>query len=144
MRYNVGWFIPQQVMALTHFVPEVTPDDFTDIVHKTNQCLKEVAQPFYMLIDNRIIQSEQVVSLDVILNTLPQLRLSPLRWMIMILPQHIRQQAASMPSQRVGDIQLMYVANLAAAFDALQQVDDSLRWALQLPDFFAADTALNT
>jgi hypothetical protein len=142
MRYKVGWFIPQQVMALTHFVPEVTQDDFMAIVAATDTCLAEAQQPFYMMIDNRIIKSEQVVSLEVILQTMPQLQASQLRAIIMVLPQPIRHQASSMARQQAGDIQLVYVENLAAGFAVLQSLDTSLKWALQLLNFFAEDLAL--
>ena len=67
MRYKAGWFIPQQVLALTHLVPEVTQDDFIGIIDATNACLAEAQQSFYLIIDNRIIKSEQVVPLEVIL-----------------------------------------------------------------------------
>jgi hypothetical protein len=139
MRYKAGWFIPQQVLALTHLVPDVTPDDFVGIVAATNACLQEVSQPFHMIIDNRLIQNEQVVSLDTILQAMPQLRLPSLRWIVMILPQSVRHTAANREGQRIDDIQLIYVDTLASALDALQALDASLNWGGASEDFFVED-----
>lgn len=138
MRYKVGWFLPQQVMALTHLVPVVTQDDFIGISQDTTARLGEVTQPFHIIIDNRIIKNEQVVSLEMILQTMPQLQSQPLRWIIMILPDSLRHQAADMATQRAGTVQLMYVDSLVSAFAALRDVDASLNWDGQVSDFFVA------
>lgn len=139
MRYRVGWFIPQQIMALTHFVSEVTQDDFSGIVDATNICLQDASQPFNMIIDNRIIKNEQVVALEVILQSMPQLQNLPLRQVIMILPCAIGYKAATMEVQRMGDIQLRCVDGLTAAFATLRATDASLKWGLQISDFFVED-----
>ena len=136
MRYKAGWFIPQQIMALTHLVPEVIVDDFVGIVNATNACLEEVQHPFHLIIDNRIIKSDQVVSLDVILQTMSQLQQSPLRWIVMVLPHDLRDTAASRAVQRIRDVQLRYVDRLTTAFDVLQKEDASINWAAQVSDFF--------
>ena len=139
MRYKAGWFIPQQILALTHLVPEVTQDDFMGILETTNACLQEAQQPFHLIIDNRIIKSEQVVDLGVILQSIPQLQQSPLRWVIMILPDTLRDTAANRDIQRLGDVQLKYVDSLATALETLQTLDASLDWQSQVSDFFAED-----
>ena len=139
MRYKAGWFIPQQILALTRLVPEVSQDDFMGILETTNACLQEVQQPFHMIIDNRIIKSEMVVSLDIILQTMPQLQQSPLRWIIMVLPHSMRDGAIDRDIQRVGDIQLHYVDTLMTALDTLQMMDASLNWDSRVSDFFVED-----
>lgn len=139
MRYKVGWFIPQQILALTHLVPEVSQDDFVGILNATNACLPEVQQPFHMIIDNRIIKSEVVVSLEVILQTLPQLQQSPLRWIMMVLPHRVRDGAINRDIQQLGDIQLKYVDTIVAALDTLQAMAASLDWESHVSDFFAED-----
>jgi hypothetical protein len=139
MRYKVGWFIPQQIIALTHFVSEVTQDDFNGIVDASNACLLEASQPFNMIIDNRIIKNEQVVSLEVILQSMPQLQNLPLRQVIMILPRAIGHKAAVMEVQRMGDVQLRFVDGLTAAFATLRATDASLNWDLQISGFFVED-----
>lgn len=140
MRYKAGWFIPQQILALTHLVPEVTQDDFMGILEATNACLQEAQHPFHLIIDNRIIKSEQVVSLDVILQSMPQLQQSPLRWVIMILPDPLRDTAFDRDVQQSGDVQLKYVDSLTIALDTLRGLDASLDWEARDSDFFAEDT----
>lgn len=139
MRYKAGWFIPQQILALTHLVPEVTQDDFMGILETTNACLQEAQQPFHLIIDNRIIKSEQVVDLGVILQSIPQLQQSPLRWVIMILPDTLRDTAVDRDIQQVGNVQLKYVDSLATALGTLQALDASLDWESRVSDFFAED-----
>lgn len=140
MRYKAGWYIPQQILALTHLVPEVTQDDFMGILETTNACLQEAQQPFHLIIDNRIIKNEQVVSLDVILQSIPQLQQSPLRWVIMILPHTLRSTAIDRDIHQVGDVQLKYVDSLATALDTLRGLDTSLDWESRDADFFAEDS----
>jgi hypothetical protein len=144
LRYKVGWFIPQQVMALTHLVPEVTQEDFAGIVNDTNVCLQAAQQPFHMIIDNRIIPMEQPTPLDMILQAMPQLQASSLRWIVIILPHTMQRRAAAMGIQQVGTIQMRFVDTLATALDALRAVDDSLNWEAQAADFFVEDTPLTT
>jgi hypothetical protein len=139
MRYKAGWFIPQQIMALTHLVPEVTADDFVGIMSATNACLQDARHPFHLIIDNRMIKSDQVVSLGVILQTISQLQQSPLRWVVMVLPHHLRDTADNREIQRIGDVQLRYVDRLATAFDVLQKEDASINWDIRVTDFFVED-----
>jgi len=139
MRYRVGWLVPGQVMALTHLVPQVTHDDFSHIITLINASVQEAEQPFHMIIDNRIIENEQVVSLDVILQTLPQLHQFPLRHIVMILPTPVARKASTMESQQIGGISLLFVESLAEARAALASRDASINWSLQLEGFFGRD-----
>jgi hypothetical protein len=139
MRHKVGWFIPQQILALTHLAPEVTQEDFIEIMSMTQACLAEVEHPFHLIIDNRSIKSEQVVSLDIILQSMPQLQSLPLGWIVMILPYVVREKANTRDTQHVGDIHLQYVDSLAAALEVLHAIDPALNWEAQAVDFFAAD-----
>jgi hypothetical protein len=120
-------------------VPEVTQDDYMGILEQTNACLQEAQQSFHLIIDNRIIKSEQVVSLDVILQSNPQLQQSTLRWVIMILPDFLRDTAVDRDVQQIGDVQLKYVDSLATAMNTLRMLDASLDWESRISDFFAED-----
>jgi hypothetical protein len=137
MRYKAGWFIPQQIMALTHFVPVVTPDDFAGITEATNACLLEARQPFHLIIDNRVIESTQVIGLNDILGAMPQLQDSQLRWIVIVSPKVLRRDQTVMRTQHAGDIRLQYAEDIEAAFDILRAADASLKWELQQADFFA-------
>ena|SRR5687768_5469086 len=139
MRHKVGWFIPQQILALTHLASEVTQEDFADIMSMTQACLGDVEHPFHLIIDNRNIKSEQVVSLDIILQSMPQLQSLPLGWIVMILPYVLREKANTRDTQHVGDIHLQYVDSLTAALEVLHAVDPTLNWETQVTDFYATD-----
>jgi hypothetical protein len=140
MRYKVDWFIPQQILALTHLVPEVSQEDFIAILEAVQSCLQQINQPFHLIIDNRIIKSEQVATLEVILNSNPQLQALPLRWILMVLPYTLQEKATMRETQQIGSVQLMYVDSIQAAFAAFQKLDTNLNWEYQLSDFFAKDS----
>lgn len=140
MRYRAGWYIPGQILALTHFDSVATAEDFAGIGAATYQALQEVNRTFHLLIDNRIIADVNVASLDTMLQALPILNHPQLRWIVMVLPEAIREQASDMPVQQNGLIQLRYVDSLNTAFQHLRAVDDSIDWAKQDPDFFVAQS----
>ena len=137
MRYRAGWFVPQQIMALTHYVPVVTPEDFAGISEATDACLREARQPFHLIIDNRIIESTQVIGLDDILGAMPQLRDSQLRLIIIVPSRGTRGDLTSLIPQQAGAIRLHYAGDIEAAFAILRAVDNSLNWDLKVPAFFA-------
>jgi len=137
MRYKAGWFIPQQIMALTHYVPVATPEDFAGITEATNACLREARQPFHLIIDNRMIESTQVIGLDDILGAMPQLRDSQLRWIIIVPSSGMRGDLTGLHPQQTGDIRLQYAEDIEAALDTLRAADSSIKWELQARDFFA-------
>lgn len=136
MRYRAGWLIQGKVMALTHFDSVVTQDDFMGIASDTNRAIQEVNDPFHILIDNRIIESESIASLDMMLQAMPMLNHPELGWMVMILPEAIKDQAETMPIQTSGHIQLKYVGSLDSAMLHLSNEDDSIDWSVQDRGFF--------
>jgi hypothetical protein len=137
MRYKAGWFIPQQIMALTHYVPEVTPEDFVGITEATNACLLEARQPFHLIIDNRMIESTQVIGLDDILGAMPQLLNSQLRWIIIVGSRSMRGDLTGLHPQQARDIRLQYAGDIETALGTLRAVDSSIKWELQVRGFFA-------
>jgi len=78
-RFRAGWLIPQQLLALTHFVPEVTPEDFNQISANTTQTIAQVTGTFHLLIDNRIITNTDLAPLETMLGYMPQLNHPQLR-----------------------------------------------------------------
>lgn len=136
MRYRAGWYIPGQILALTHFDSVATPEDFAGIAATTYQALQEVTRPFHLLIDNRIIADVNVASLETMLRALPILNHPQLRWIVVVLPKTIREQASDMPTQQHEHIQLRYVDSLETALQHLRTVDESIDWPNHNPDFF--------
>lgn len=136
MRYRAGWLIQNKVLALTHFDPVVTQDDFMGIANDTNRAIQQVSDSFHILIDNRIIENESIASLEMMLQAMPMLNHPQLRWLVMILPESIKDQAEMMPIQTSGHIQLKYVDSLDSAILHLSNEDDSIDWDAQDQEFF--------
>ncbi|MFD0672675.1 hypothetical protein [Cohnella sp. GCM10027633] len=126
MRYKAGWLVPNPILALTHYVPVVTMEDFRDITTDARVALQEATQPFHLLIDNRIIAERTVANLDAMLKALPILEHTYLRWIVVVLPDAIRETAADRQVQRHGSIQLKYVDSLTSAFQHLALEDDRI------------------
>jgi hypothetical protein len=139
MRYKVGWYIPQQIIGLTHLHPVVSQEDFMEIMAETQACLQEVNQPFHVIIDNRIIASEEVTSLEGILYAIPELKSLPLGYIIMILPYRLQERDALRETQTNGTMHLKYVDSLVEAFETFRKIDANLKWEQAVDDFFAND-----
>lgn len=138
-RFRAGWFIPMQVVGLTHTVPDVTPEDFQGIFEAARRCVRESCQPFHLVIDNRTLQirSNQIASLESILQGIPEFNGSMLRQIVMVLPTHLKEKASELEPQQIGPIRLRYVETLADAFAALKAADADIQWKTQQADFFA-------
>ncbi|MFD0590943.1 hypothetical protein ACFQZE_23390 [Paenibacillus sp. GCM10027627] len=136
MRYRAGWLQEKLLLALTHFEPVVTAEDFSNIATDTKTALREVTGPFHLLIDNRIIKETSIASLDTMLESLPLLRHPQLRWIIVVLPAAIKENAAGMDIQRQGLIRLKHVDRLSAAFSFLASEDSRLKGKLDYAAFF--------
>jgi len=131
-RFRAGWLIPQQLLALTHFDPIVTLEDFAQIAQDTNTALEQANGNFHLIIDNRIIDETNLATLDAMLQFMPQLNHPNLRWIVMIVPDALTKAGAtiveSMPTQHHAQICLKHVDTLPAATQFLQSVDESIRW----------------
>ncbi len=127
MRYSIGWPVPEHVLALTHFEPRVTSEDFAGIVAETHAALHHVKQPFHILIDNRRITDVTVSSLETMLHAFPALNHPQLRWIVVVLPTLIKHEAHRMAIQQRGEIRLKYVESLNLALHHLCAVDEMVR-----------------
>lgn len=136
MRYKADWLIEGQVLALTHFEPVVTGEDFMNIAARFNAAVSQVTEPFHLVIDNRILADGPITPLAAMLHALSTLNHPHLRWIVVILPEAIKEQADQMPVQQHDQIQLRYVDSLATALQHLSAVDSSLKWERQDVDFF--------
>ena len=62
--YKLGWFIPHQIAALTHFHANVTPDDFMGVIQTGQELLSNAKDEFHVLIDNRVVDMSSPASLS--------------------------------------------------------------------------------
>lgn len=135
-RYRTGWWIPQQVMGLTHFDPVVTPQDFAGILADASACLQEAQRPFHALIDNRRLNSLQITPLKNMIQAFPALQHSLLQNIVVVLPPAISHQAKDIPAEQEGHLVLHHVENLESAITLLNALDESLDWETQIQRFF--------
>lgn len=126
MRYKAGWLVQNHILALTHYEPVVTMEDFRDISTDAHMALQEATQPFHLLIDNRIIAERTVATLDSMLKALPILENTHLRWIVVVLPEAVKETAAARQVERHGSIQLKFADSLASAFQHLAREDDRI------------------
>jgi hypothetical protein len=126
MRYKAGWLVPNHILALTHFEPLVTMEDFQGIATDAHVALQEATQPVHLLIDNRIIAERTVATLDSMLKALPILEHAHLRWIVVVLPQAVKETAAARQVERQGSIQLKFVDSLTSAFRHLAREDEHI------------------
>ena len=126
MRYKAGWLVQNHILALTHFEPMVTMEDFRDIATDAHMALQEATQPFHLLIDNRIIAERTVATLDSMLKSLPILEHAHLRWIVVELPEAVKETAAARQDERQGSIQLKFVDSLTSAFRHLAREDERI------------------
>ncbi len=136
IRFRTGWFIPKKVLALTHFLPEVTPEDFTQIAQDTQTALAQVEGKFHLILDNHMIADTNLAALDTMLQFMPQMNHPQLRWIVMILPETLKGTAVTLPDQQYNQIHLTHVDTLTAVYDFLKSVDQTIDWSRQVINFF--------
>ena len=139
IRFRAGWLIPQQILALTHFHPQVTPEDFAGIAQATQTALAQVTGEFHLILDNRIIADTNLATLATMLQFMPQMNHPRLRWIVMILPEVLRGTALTLPDQQYNQIHLTHVDTLPDAFKFLRSVDETIVWDKQNTDFFTPE-----
>ena len=136
LRLRAGWLIPQHILALTHFVSEVTAEDFTEITQATEKALTHVDSDFHLIIDNRVIDNTNLATLETMLQFMPQLNHPNLRWIVMILPEKLNLPAERIEKQYHDQISLTHADTLEGAFQFLASVDKTIAWHKKDACFF--------
>lgn len=134
--YRVGWVIPGQVGALTHYTPDVTLEDFQDIAHESHDLFETATQPFHVIIDNRIMNMAFLPDLDAIKGSADYMNNPNLRHIVMIKPEGMDGSANELPSYEDDNATLTYVDNLNDAVSLLKAEDETLDWSVVESDFF--------
>lgn len=134
--YRVGWVIPNQLGALTHYTSEVTLDDFQEISGEAAALFGEATDTFHVIIDNRIMNMAFLPDLDAIKQAAPYTNNPHLRHIIMVKPEQMDGSASELPHYQDEHITLTYVDSLDDAATLLKGDDNSLRWHEVESDFF--------
>jgi len=134
--YRVGWVIPNQVAALTHYTPEIMLDEFQAIAVESEALATSATDRFHLIIDNRIMNMAFVPDLATIRQAAPYTNNPRLQHIIMIKPEQMQGSADELPSYTDDHLTLTYVDTLADAENFLKSEDNTIRWHEVESDFF--------
>lgn len=134
--YRVGWVIPGQIGALTHYTPEVTLEEFQAIGGEASDLFTSATDPFHVIIDNRIMNMAFLPDLDAIKRSASYTDNPNLRYIIMVKPEAMDDSVSQLPDYTDDQIILTYVDSLDDAIALLKANDNTLRWHEVEADFF--------
>ena len=134
--YRIGWYIPQQIAAQTHFHPEVTAEDFQGVVRDGQALLASMTNEFHVIIDNRKVGMAAPVSLSQMKQMVPYMNHPLLRWVVVVKPEQLALDTENLPIEQDGATRLKNVASLAAGLAYLRQIAGNLRWDQADSSFF--------
>lgn len=134
--YRIGWYIPYQVAALTHFHPDVTIEDFTGVVQDGQELLRQVSNEFSIIIDNRVVGMSTLASLRQMRQMVPYMSHPLLRWVVVIKPEHLALDTDALPIEAEATTQLKNVSSVEQALRYLQQVTEDVQWQQANVTFF--------
>ncbi len=137
--YRIGWYIPQQIAALTHLHPEVTTADFQGVVQEGAALLQSVNTAFHIIIDNRQMELAAPVRLSQMQLLVPYMNHPQLRWVVVVKPMHVVLSTEHRAIEQAGSIHLKNVASLPDAIQFLQQTTPGLHWDQADVAFFPAE-----
>lgn len=133
--FKLGWFVPQQVAALTHFHADVVQEDFMGIVQTGQTLLSDVTVPFHIIIDNRVVGMDAPAKLSEMQAMVPYMSHPQLRWVVVVKPTALDLATSEMAVERSGNVQLKNVDSLAEAIAHLKAVAD-VDWPSAETTFF--------
>jgi hypothetical protein len=134
--YQLGWYVRNQIAALTHFHPDVTAEDFLGVVQAGQELLQQVSNEFHIIIDNRVVGMSSPASLGQMKQMVPYMNHPLLRWVVVIKPNHLALDTASLPVEQEGSAQLKNVASLKEAIRHLRQTTTNVQWQQANVTFF--------
>jgi hypothetical protein len=134
--YQLGWYVPNQIAALTHFHPDVTAEDFQGVVRAGQELLQHVGNQFHIIIDNRVVGMSFLPSLGQMKQMVPYMNHPHLRWVVVIKPGHLALDTAGLPVEKEGETQLKHVASLEEAIAHLRQTATDVQWHQADETFF--------
>jgi hypothetical protein len=134
--YQLGWYVPNQVAALTHFHPDVTAEDFLGVVQAGQELLQHIGNEFHIIIDNRVVGMSSPASLGQMKQMVPYMNHPLLRWVVVVKPEHLALDTDSLPVEKEGATQLKNVASLKEAIRHLRQTTTDVRWQQADVTFF--------
>jgi hypothetical protein len=126
--YKVGWLIPGKVAALTHFHAEITQEDMAGVITETMALLKDVKDPFHIIIDNRVAPLDMIYTLEDLQKVSAVLNHPLLAYVVIVKPDHLELGKEEMTVQSAGNVHLKNVSSIqeAAGFLCTQGADPEI------------------
>ena len=134
--FKLGWFIPQQIAALTHFHTDVTTEDFMGVIQTGQALLQSIDNEFHVIIDNRFVAMSELATLVQMQQMVPYMNHPGLRWVVVVKPEGLDIDTNTLAIEQAGNVQLKNVASLSEAIGFLQSTDTNLNWAQLNSAFF--------
>ena len=134
--YKLGWFIPREIAALTHFHAEVTADDFMGVMQTGEALLSQIDNAFHVIIDNRVVEMSAPASLSQMKQMVSYMNHPLLRWVVVVKPENLTLDTDRLPVEKEGDTRLKNVATLQEAMTFLRQAAGDVDWQKADTTFF--------
>jgi hypothetical protein len=134
--YKLGWFIPGQVAALTHFHADVTQEDFMGVIQTGEALLKDADSEFHVIIDNRVVEMAAPASLSQMKGMVSFMSHPLLRWVVVVKPANLDLNTGSLPIEQIDKTQLKNVSSLPEAISHLQAAANDIAWEKADATFF--------
>jgi len=134
--FKLGWFVPNQIAALTHPNAEITADDFMGIVQTGQNLLANVENEFHVIIDNRFVGMSSPASLNQMKQAIPYMNHPFLRWIVAVKPQKLTLNVSDLPIEEDGQARLKNFAGLPEAIKFLRETVSGVQWQYSDATFF--------
>lgn len=135
--FKLGWYIPDQIAALTHFHSEVTQEDFMGVIQTGEALLKEVNSTFHVIIDNRVVAMAAPARLSQMKEMVSFMNHPMLRWVVVVKPASLDLDTSSLPIEQIEKTRLKNVSSLPEAIDHLQATTHGIMWEKADATFFS-------
>ncbi len=126
--FKLDWLVPNQIIGLTHFHSEVTPEDVTGVIQKGRELTSSVENEFHILIDNRVVNMPAPISLSLMKQMVSYMNHPSLRWVLVVKPTSLALDTSDLPIEKDGAAHLKNVSSLAEAIDFLQETAPDVQW----------------
>lgn len=119
--YKVGWLVDQKLAALTHYHPNITPEDIMGVYTESHNLLEGVTTPFHLFIDNRLAPFDKIYTLSELLEMSPLLRHPYLSHIVVVKPNHLKLYAIDVVLQTQAQVSLQNVDSVQDGISFLKQ-----------------------
>ncbi|PCJ64870.1 MAG: hypothetical protein COA58_11390 [Bacteroidetes bacterium] len=124
--YKVGWLVKNQLAALTHFHSNITQEDIQGVLKETQDLIKNITEPFSIIIDNRLAPINQIYSLTQLQSSSPVLSHPQLEYLIIIKPNHLTLTEKHKHIEIAKGVKLVNTSSINTSTDFLLEKNKTL------------------